>query len=355
MTIPRFNPPESSGGLPRRPGDSSPPRPVTRGLHSLTDTKNGDSETVIGPFRFPQDLEIRAKFDWIRICGSGQIPQVKGVFKTWFNPQPGSNPGRGYKSVTYGDHHAALLLGRESNLENWQVEIPGTACSQLDEALRVPVIDLLKLGGHPTRLDPCIDLETEEGDLEPLLHIFQKQISIYRPGSQVIHGITPNDGRTVQMGSSKSDRYTRFYDKGAMIYREAGKWLRYETQINRARARHMGPILMESDNWSELAQGLCADASDEVKTFLPKIYDVLFCGRLIPCSIPQSPLHFERFKKYCHKSVFSTIKLLSKECDMTPLELLELLDYDEAAPSTKRSKHSGLIISIKDIAKRSEI
>ena len=296
-------------------------------------------------FRYHALSDLESRFDWARVCGRGDFEPVRALFQRWCGPFEVSGRGRGYLQQLDASNSSTLLLGMTQSPQSWQVDIPGQAVAHLyGDSLIQFLRALLRLPeARLTRLDAAIDLRGSGlGSLLTNAARLNLQ-ETWRRGGKNIQSVGLDGGTTVMIGSAKSPNFVRFYDKGAEQGTGPGHWLRWEAQFNRAHAVKIGPMLLERNDWDDLAQELAAGAITNLPKKTPELFDILRSERTISLKADLVERDWDRYCLWLHTQVYPTLALISEATGLPITEVVRQTGIEKASPPARRNRHSGLI------------
>ena len=209
-------------------------------------------------------MQFSAHCDWIEYTIKGSQPvenclpalACSGVWKE-------EKAHNGYSVAARNDIGVCVSWGPERM--GTHVTIGGQALGQLRE-LGLFETDIceqaLRLGASATRLDVCVNVHG--GALTPLdvRNQFQsKQVKTRAKSGHYIESLGQDIGGSVYIGSRKTDRFMRIYDKAAELRLPDGSesWLRFELVLRRDYAKMLMFEMATTDNLAALVKSAVAD------------------------------------------------------------------------------------------------
>ena len=298
----------------------------------------------------PDSARVVASFDWFTVTGSGGSEMAKRVLRHWCGDLREMSGGEGYRTRFMSDDKAVFFDGNIANDECWKVSVPGVVCAKLDESIKGPICEWLDMGASLSRVDACVDLYCHE-TVPKLKSIFEHLNAsgwLKRSGDSV-RGRGMNCGWTEYVGSRKSERFVRVYDKGAKEHAEPNCWLRYEAVIKGRQARAVARELKPDADWAVLARGLAAGVMPELESLAPSVHHLLFGGHLSPLTVETRLKSLQGFLRNAERQVFKPLSLMAQTERMTILELIPLLGLDQVKPSERQSSHSPLLTDLRSL------
>lgn len=284
---------------------------------------------------------ISAHFDWFRIIGKGHHDRVREIFESWFTIDSEPYAAHGYESVEFADHQAQLKLRNHRNPLSWLVELPGACIHENRSNIREITCSLLSLPhGQITRLDAAVDIRHPENR-----HQWKQQakelVPLLRPSGKFID--THPEGWTAYYGSPKSDKFVRFYDKGAETCTKGNWWFRYEAQFNRKLAPNYKKALLNETDWDELAHRIASGCLPELNEHAPDLRRLL--GEPLTYTNEAKETDWEGFKAHAQNSVFRKVQMIAQHFNISPWEVLRQMDLDDLPATKTKGYHSGLFSS----------
>lgn len=329
------------------------PTLVIRGVTPPEDTKNADlntaipkPETAIQP---PDTPRVCASFDWFTLAGVGGVEDAKSVARSWFGTLTQSSGAEGYHTRYFTEDKAIVYEGNHRNEDCWKFTFPGSVVAKLDEAIKGPINTLLKKGAYCTRVDCAVDVYWTRGrELKERITKLQESGVLMRTG-QMIRGRGDDHGWTEYIGSRKSDRFIRIYDKGAKETGIPDWWIRFETVLQRKYARCVGPMLLEKDNWGTLSQSLAASAAEPIRQHAKDIHKTVYQGRVEYLDIDTKRRTLEAFVEHATRNVFQQLAMMAHHERMGLWELIQVLGLDQVKPSDRQARHSPVLSDLRSL------
>ena len=302
--------------------------------------------TLNQPLKPPSTVKVTSRFDWFTLVGDAPIGDVKSTVGTWFGAMNESTGGDGYRRRYFTDERAILFEGNIRNEARWAVSIPGETCARLDESIKGPVLELIEMGAAVSRVDAAVDVYDEGRELvremKRRITEFSKAGWLKKSGSGH-KGRGSDIGWTEYLGSVKSDRFVRVYDKGAKEETWPDYWLRFEAVIKGKWARAVTPMLTADADWGKVSRGLAATLAEELRNVDQDMHEILFGGELSPVTVEMKRTTLDGFVDHCRRSSFGTLAMMAEAEGMTLLEAIVALNLDKTPASNASARHSGLL------------
>jgi len=132
------------------------------------------------------------------------------------------------------------------------VDIGGTALRNIVEQQNVDqkalLVEICNAGGKFSRLDIAKDLRGQQNDLKAVYASFEKKEHT-GTARKIREWHDTDGGQTIYIGSPKSDKQVRVYDKANEQGLKNEYWYRLELQCRRLVARSTAYHLAQQDNW----------------------------------------------------------------------------------------------------------
>ena len=326
--------------------------------HSASNPRPGNTG-VSHPQNPPEspktDIGISATIDWFSLSGPDfQQPEARHIFELTY---PGSElqpRGRhGYQSMLMCPLTSAALMWDDSaGKGRYTLELSGQACQWLGTPSEVlsPWKPLYPSVTNILRIDLAIDLI---GDYQ---HAIPSLIDSHRSGcvnpplvGHIYDQFDPKTnqtaGQTYYLGSIKSDKRVKLYDKGLQTGEfEAGKWIRWESTFKNQVGVQVFQRLLE-DPSEENIRNMAAGVITAVSGPFAKTYELL----------SEAPLRLSR--KLPERTVGKSLAHLHKQLQVVveaarligedPHQLLrhfDLLEPIETCRNPRRDKLAREII-----------
>ncbi len=204
--------------------------------------------------------------DWLRMTGLYADWQEKadGLLREVCEGNPVNSGGlHGFRGSVKWPNGVRLFFGHATSAG--MVEIPGAACSTLGtETVKRIGIDLL-LGGRCTRIDIARDMRAVDGQRLTLLDdVWQSCERGELCGAKSYENHERRDamthdrlGQGVYLGSRKSERFVRVYDKGLETTTcDSCKWIRWEAQLQGDHASQAAMSVLMPTEFGPAALGI---------------------------------------------------------------------------------------------------
>lgn len=283
--------------------------------------------------------------DWLSLTGPDEAwaDRAESLLATLCDGAPEPLPGRhNYRQRVRWPCGVSLL--RAHTASGGMVEMPGGACGILGGRVVHQFMQEMLIGGRCTRIDPCRDFHSAT----PLTILHDVLASCDR--RQLPHGrgykeFYESDSlgnkalSGVYLGSSKSSRFIRVYDKGIETGTDTpGCWIRWETQLREDHANNAAFAIASVDDWSNVAASIAMSVADfRVNNGDPHVsrrprpqWYARLCDGLdyIRPRLNPSPSTLEGFRQHAERSVFRTIVAASREAGIDPKHALDILSRD---------------------------
>lgn len=236
-----------------------------------------------------------------------------------------SVPGKPVKNYTdaYITNDAVLYCWNTRRAEmGHHVVLSGSALRNIWKRHDIQQKELLEqvlyIGGRVSRLDIAKDLPDVPVNYDK---IFEKAIKRDYVGS----ARTPEQhrsedgGNSVYIGSRKSDKFFRIYNKIAEQKLQDGVWSRFEIETKGLVARALAQLLVRTDNWSGVFDKMAKDM------FSPNNcpdYDAFFSAGVVPIGLPKLERTSDREKWISSQVLPAVAKHFSEHRDSPAIKLL---------------------------------
>ena len=201
-------------------------------------------------------------FDWVSITGTCEShPPVEAILtETHQGPNKQTRGQQGYRRQTV--YPSGVQFFTDGPEGRWWVQIPGSACAALGGTKLFDLVQRILPHGRCRRLDIRRDVKGSRikliGQIQDAcnrgqmcyLHSFKAFLEKDRSGEVI--------GEGMYLGSSKSDRFVRVYDKGlerGTLPR--GAWVRFESQMRNQIAEQAAAVIFTRNcttSWHLVAQ-----------------------------------------------------------------------------------------------------
>lgn len=217
-------------------------------------------------------MTLTITLDWISVTFKEMSDGARLWLDTFASAETGLaiKPINGYRSGVQAKSGVCVFWNLDRPEMGYHYQFSGSAlrCIWGDYGLdqRETIQRLYYFGGRFTRLDLAKDIQGKTIDYDTIYAQVDAgdYIGTARSPDQ---RKSPNGGNTVYIGSWKSDKFIRLYNKAAESKLEGPDWSRLELVMKSDYARSLAWNLVHNDNWS-----------------------AVFDGVVIPtCSIPNNP------------------------------------------------------------------
>lgn len=218
----------------------------------------------------------------------------------------------------------------------YHVVIAGSAIRNIlerhDMDQKALVQTVIDAGGNITRLDLAKDLQGVAISLDKIYQALEhgEHSGTARKFAQ-IHSI--NGGNTVYVGSRKSEKFIRVYDKMAESHLQGGTWYRFELETKGMVARALAALLIEQETWASAFDTLARHMVD--LQHIPD-FQAFFTKGVVPVGIPKLEKQTDR-EAWIEKQVMpAVVKHFVEHPDSKAIALLRaMLDQIEASGHTQ--------------------
>ena len=297
----------------------------------------------------PQTPRVCSGFDWFTLAGVGGVENVKHLASAWMGPLTQSSGAEGYHTRHFTEDKAIVFEGNHRNEDAWKMTFPGAVCAKYDGAIQGMVSHLLQKGAYCTRVDAAVDVySTEAKSMKEEISQLQESGVLMRTG-KMIRGRGDDCGWTEYIGSQKSDRFIRIYDKGAKETGHPDWWLRYETVLKGRYARCVGPLLLERANWGQLSQSLAASAAEPLRQHATVLHRKVYQSRVMYLDPGTRRRTLEAFVEHAKRNVFQNLAMMAQHERMGLWELIQVLGLDQVKPTERQACHSPVLSDLRNL------
>lgn len=203
--------------------------------------------------------------DWVSLTGKADDwrEQAESFLRRVCEGQPSKGPGRhNYRERLTWPSGASIYQGHDQSAA--MVELPGGACKRLGGTVIHRVVQALMMGGRCTRMDICRDQHVQRPGQDyikligDILAACERGELCYARGYKRFEERDAADqcvyGEGVYLGSPKSQRFVRVYDKGLeQGGADRGAWVRFEAQLRGDAAHEAALAVCRADDWWKAA------------------------------------------------------------------------------------------------------
>ncbi len=206
-------------------------------------------------------MTLTITLDWISVTFKEMSHDARLWLDTFASVETGLaiKPLYGYRIGVQAKSGVCVFWNVDRPEMGYHYEFGGSALRNLwgDYGLdeKETLSRLCNIGGRFTRIDLAKDLAEEKVDIESIYAALDKgdYIGTARQPSQ---RKSQNGGNTVYIGSWKSDKFIRLYNKAAESKLQGADWTRLELVMKSDNARALAWNLSHHDNWSEVFDGV---------------------------------------------------------------------------------------------------
>lgn len=281
----------------------------------------------------------QAGLDWVRITGKHGMRTVEEIVRAAAVEAPERTSDRFYRVAHYFRGTGVILKQHNtSSDDSWLVDIPGKACSLFSDKLERVVRDVIEAGrGQFSRVDTAVDYSTENGSL--LLDELG-DLAAGRQFSRAGGNNKTTEGHQVTLGKRESDTYVRIYDKGAQTGGEWGRWIRFEAEFKKDRARALTRSFLDSDDWTDTAYRVASGSIPEFASVVPEYASEMFTTDSIHPLIAREDSELDRYILYLQTQL-SWLVWAAGSMKIDPEKLALQLGVFDAKPSRNHDRHSS--------------
>jgi len=219
-----------------------------------------------------------------------------------------------HRWVAMGTEYS-ILTGHRTNDQLSQIYIPAKCMNTLTVDRRIEFLnDALELGARSTRIDVYADFIGECVTLveESIEH------AKYAKSTRLKHTYIKstldqiNQGITLYLGSRKSNRMWRFYDKGIEVGSVGNVWQRVEVELRKDYADQALHLLTNGDDYKQTMLSLVFD--DAAWDTQPPYWREAAAGKHdIVLSAKNELITLQRFRDWLVTNVEPKVRMLSRE------------------------------------------
>lgn len=292
--------------------------------------------------KHPPEWVDEVGIDWLNMTGPNEswADQAEALLADVCDGSPEPLGGRhNYRQRLRWPCGASVLRGHTAS--GGMVEMPGGACGILGGRVVHEFMQRMLMGGRCTRIDLCRDFRSGR-----CLSILADAVESCRHG-ELPHGrgfrvFTQADRLAnevlsgVYIGSSKSSRFVRVYDKGIESETEMpGCWIRWEAQLREDHANNAACAVASVEEWGQVAASIAMSVADfrenngdsHVDRRPRPVWFERLCVGLdhIRPRVTASASTLEGFLRHCERSCFRTVVAACREVGRDPAEVLARL------------------------------
>lgn len=294
-----------------------------------------------------QEREDLIGIDWLSITGKSEYwaECALAVLTPACEGTPEVGRGRfNYREGLRWPCGVTMFRGHDASAG--MVEIAGGACRRLGGKVLHQLGASLMMGGHCTRLDIRRDLIVPPDGAERI-GLIGDVVAACKAGELCrVRGFKTFEdrdaltqevqGEGVYLGSTKSPRFVRVYDKGQeQETMPRGCWVRFEGQFREEFANVAAAEILGNEDWGPIAAKFLLGVVDfrtepsnphlERRPLSPFWRD--FCGSIVGVRtrLDPEPSSLPGFLKWHRRSIWPTIHAAAQQADATPGELVRFL------------------------------
>lgn len=290
----------------------------------------------------PPEWADEVGIDWLNLTGPDDAwaDQAEALIDRLCDGSPEPLGGRyNYRQRLRWPCGVSVLRGHKAS--GGMVEMPGGACGILGGRVVHEFTQRMLMGGRCTRIDLCRDFMS----VQPLSILTDAVTSCRRGelphgrGFKVFSEGDPSANESlsgVYLGSSKSSRFVRVYDKGIESGTQSpGCWIRWEAQFREDHANNAACAVASVEDWGQVAGSLAMCVADfRVNNGDPHVdrrprpeWFSRLCNGLdhLRPRVEPSASTLEGFLKHGERSYLRTVVAASREAGRDPAEVLASL------------------------------
>lgn len=217
----------------------------------------------------PPEWADEVGLDWLSMTGPDEAwaDRAESLLAKVCAGSPEPLGGRhNYRQRLWWPCGVSVLRGHTAS--GGMVEMPGGACGILGGRIVHEFMQQMLVGGRCTRIDLCRDFRAAR----PLSILHDVLGSCDRrelPHGRGYKEFYENDALAnkalsgIYLGSSKSSRFVRVYDKGIETGTDMpGCWIRWETQLREDHANNAACAVASVDDWGQVAGSIAMSVAD---------------------------------------------------------------------------------------------
>lgn len=290
----------------------------------------------------PPEWADEVGIDWLSMTGPNEAwaDRAEALLTEVCDGSPEPLGGRhNYRQRRRWPCGVSVLRGHTAS--GGMVEMPGGACGILGGRVVHEFMQRMLMGGRCTRIDLCRDFRS----VEPLPILidtvdscrrgelpYGRKFKVFSEGDPLANEVLSG----VYLGSSKSSRFVRLYDKGIESGTQApGSWIRWEAQLRGDHANNAACAVASVEDWGQVAASIAMSVADfRVNNGDPHVdrrprpewFDRLCTGLdHIRPRVEKSKSTLEGFLRHGERSYLRTVVAASREAGLNPADVLAKL------------------------------
>lgn len=269
-------------------------------------------------------MALTITLDWVSFTLKDKSDEAETWIHNYASPETGvpCKPVQNYTEAYQASNGVLVCWNTRRAEMGTHIVIGGSALRNIWEhheiSQRALLEQIMYIGGRVSRLDIAKDLPNVPIDYD---QIYQKA----KTGDYLGSARTPErhqserDGDTIYIGSRKSDKFFRIYNKAAEKRLSGQLWARFELETKSMVARSLHKILANTDNWTGAFDKIVRDM------FSPNecpSYDVFFEPGVVPIGLPKLEKTSNREKWISSQVLPAVAKHYSEHRDSPAVKLL---------------------------------
>jgi DNA relaxase NicK len=174
-------------------------------------------------------------------------------------------PKHGYTSAAASEEGILHYWNDNRPEMGHHVVISGSALHRVSArrcvAQKALLEQIVNTAGRVSRLDLAKDASDVPLSITTLWAVFCTR-GLGGRSHKVTHMESENGGETIYIGSRSSERFIRIYNKAAEQYLHNRHWTRFEVETKGMVARMVASVLVNTDDWGSVFDGLCRRMAD---------------------------------------------------------------------------------------------
>jgi hypothetical protein len=268
--------------------------------------------------------------DWVSFTLKDKSYDAETWVNLYASPETGvpCKPVQNYTDAYQASNGVLVCWNTRRTEMGTHIVIGGTALRNIWEHHEVSQRELLgqisDIGGRVSRLDLAKDLPDVEIDYD---EIYKKaEVGDYSGTARTpSQRKSPNGGNTIYIGSTKSDKFFRIYNKAAEQNLQGQLWARFELESKGMVARSLHALLVSTDNWQGAFDKIVRDMFTPNKC---PSFDAFFEQGIVPIGLPSLEKTSDREKWISSQVVPAVVKHFTEHRDSKAVALLrDMLDF----------------------------
>jgi len=293
-------------------------------------------------------MPLTITLDWVSFTLKDKSHEAETWINIYASPETGvpCKPVQNYTDAYQASNGVLVCWHTHRTEMGTHVVIGGSALRNIWEqygiSQRQLLGDIADIGGRVSRLDLAKDLPDYEFDFN---QVYEKATRGDYSGT----ARTPErhqsgkTGDTIYIGSRKSDKFFRIYNKAAEQGLQGQLWTRFELEAKSMVARSLHALLVQTGNWSGAFDKIVRDM------FSPKecpSYDAFFEKGVVPIGLPALEKTSDREKWISSQVMPAVAKHYTEHPDskavQTLIDVLLLIGKDRSATEKLHPDNDGV-------------